>query len=184
MDEPSDVSDDEGDEDYDTFDDTFVIVDNSNSDSEDDDDDTEGAATEVISLVDILSSSPSRPRRKREEVIGLVEALGSSPPSSSKLAPQKTRARAKTGTGTTTPRSSPFGFISPVGPMGPMGPPLPLMREPSWASQGSQTTPSLARKSSLMSFRSLRRKVSGLSVGGAGAGGGKGQRGVDEEAEV
>lgn len=90
------------------------------------------------------------------EVMSLVEVLGSSPP------PPPRRRMITAGT---TPRSSPFGSIpiGPVGPLGPVGPPP--LRSPNWASQGSRT-PSLARKSSMMSFRSLRRKVSNMSIGG------------------
>lgn len=88
------------------------------------------------------------------EVMSLVEVLGSSPP------PPPRRRMITAGT---TPRSSPFGSI-PIGSIDPLGHPPPL-RSPSWASQGSRT-PSLARKSSMMSFRSLRRKVSNMSIGG------------------
>ena len=155
MDEPSDVSDDENE--YDTFDDTFVLT-----DDEDDDDDDIGGATKVMSLVEVLGSSPPPPPPRRQKnnnnnVVGLIEALGSSPP-----LPMGKRRMTTAGTGT-TPRSSPFGHMS----MGPSGA-LPL-RSPSWASKGS-TTPSLARKSSMMSFKSLRRKVSSMSIGGGGGG--------------
>lgn len=180
MDEPSDVSDDDDDH---IFDDTFILVDN--EDDEDPDDDTEGAI-EVMSLADILSSIPPPPRRRNNDVVGLIEALGSSPPPrrqnndvigliealGSSPPPPKGRRRMTTAGTRTIPRStsSSLGHMS-MGPMGPMSPigPSPL-RSPSWASQGSRTPSlSLARKSSMMSFKSLRRKVPNLSIGGGGS---------------
>lgn len=242
MDEPSDVSDDD-----DTFDTTSVFVDSDHDDDdENDEEEVDGGVgdtkcdttttkdydpTEVMSIYEVLNSSPPPPRhrttprgttprqkeRKRNnEEISLIDALGSSPPrprprptptpTPTPIPMGRTRRRGVTmaagdgsGTTTTTPRStaSPFGYMS-VGPMGlpslatAASGPLPLRSSPSWAtSQGSLSltssnsrTPSLARKSSMtmsLSFRSLRRNVSGLSIGGGGGGGGGSQGSFKEE---
>lgn len=115
------------------------------SDVSDDDDDTFDDTFVLVGNDDDTDGA--------SEVMSLVEVLGSSPP------PPPRRMT----TAGTTPRSSPFGHI-PIGPIGPLGPPP--SRSPSWASQGSRT-PNLARKSSMMSFRELRRKIS--NIGGSGS---------------